>query len=147
MVRNILVSVSVRSLKHGKYFFAAFYIIFLGYKRTRSAEVKANSIMSNIAESYIRMFIMSLTEFATFFEQLEDCELTVLGKVRLAVLHFIHSVYRLNLLLIFNQRNMNGLTYILLVKIETGPGKLLSAIEFWQRFRFAVLSNIYACFC
>lgn len=24
---------------------------------------------------------MSLTEFATFFEQLEDCELTELGKV------------------------------------------------------------------
>ena len=64
---------------------AAFYIIFLGYKRNDPnyhSERREKSIMSNVAESYVRMFIMSLTEFSVFFEQLEDCEHTVIGKVR-----------------------------------------------------------------
>lgn len=67
--------------------FPAFYIIFLGYKRNDpnyQSERRERSIMSNVAESYVRMFIMSLTEFSVFFEQLEDCEHTVIGKVIVA---------------------------------------------------------------
>ncbi len=40
--------------------------------------------MWRVAESFIRMFIMSLTEFTTLFEQLDDCELAVVGKVSAA---------------------------------------------------------------
>lgn len=37
--------------------------------------------MYNVGETFIRMFIMSLTEFAVLFEQLELCDLNLIGRV------------------------------------------------------------------
>lgn len=64
-------------------FSQAFYVIFLGYRRGDPAyDVdEEGTIMSNILESLVRMFIMSLTEFTVFFEQLEKCEMATLGKL------------------------------------------------------------------
>uniref|UniRef100_A0A1I7Z815 ANK_REP_REGION domain-containing protein n=1 Tax=Steinernema glaseri TaxID=37863 RepID=A0A1I7Z815_9BILA len=68
-------------------FSQSFYIIFLGYRRgdeTFDIE-KEGTIMSNFAESFVRMFMMSLTEFGVFYEQLEQCELATIGKSRNAI--------------------------------------------------------------
>ena len=62
---------------------AAFYIIFLGYRRgDKNFNIKEEgTIMYNVGETLIRMFLMSLTEFSVLFEQLELCELRIIGKV------------------------------------------------------------------
>ncbi|GMR47654.1 hypothetical protein PMAYCL1PPCAC_17849, partial [Pristionchus mayeri] len=80
-------------------FSQAFYIIFLGYKREGSKDEQKESIMRNVPESYVRMFIMSLTEFATFFEQLEDCELTVLGKIMFVIYMLLVTILLINMLI------------------------------------------------
>lgn len=68
--------------------FLAFYIIFLGYRRNdKDFDIeKEGTIMYNVGETFIRMFIMSLTEFAVLFEQLELCDLNLIGRV--SYLHF-----------------------------------------------------------
>lgn len=65
-------------------FSQAFYIIFLGYRRgDPNFNIKEDgTIMYNIPESFIRMFLMSLTEFTVFYQQLGECRLATIGKVR-----------------------------------------------------------------
>lgn len=62
---------------------AAFYVIFLGFRRgdPNFNIHEEETIMWNVPESFIRMFLMSLTEFTVLFDQLEDCDLAVVGKV------------------------------------------------------------------
>ncbi|EFO93876.1 CRE-OCR-4 protein [Caenorhabditis remanei] len=79
-------------------FSQAFYVIFLGYKRNDSGN-REPSIMSNVAESYVRMFIMSLTEFTVFFEQLEECEHTVIGKITFVVYMLLVTLLLINMLI------------------------------------------------
>uniref|UniRef100_A0A8R1DRC5 Ion_trans domain-containing protein n=1 Tax=Caenorhabditis japonica TaxID=281687 RepID=A0A8R1DRC5_CAEJA len=79
-------------------FSQAFYVIFLGYKRDKTGH-QEKSIMSNVAESYVRMFIMSLTEFTVFFEQLEDCEHTVIGKITFVVYMLLVTLLLINMLI------------------------------------------------
>ncbi|CAB3406138.1 unnamed protein product [Caenorhabditis bovis] len=79
-------------------FSQAFYVIFLGYKRDQHGKHE-NSIMSNVAESYVRMFIMSLTEFTVFFEQLEECEHTVIGKITFMVYMLLVTLLLINMLI------------------------------------------------
>lgn len=55
--------------------------------------------MTNVAESFIRMFIMSLTEFAVFFEQLEMCELSVIGKITFMLYMLFVTMLLMNMLI------------------------------------------------
>ncbi|KHN82690.1 Transient receptor potential cation channel subfamily V member 5 [Toxocara canis] len=82
-------------------FSQAFYVIFLGYRRNdpnfniREEE----TIMSNVAESFIRMFIMSLTEFTVLFDQLDDCDLAVVGKITFLIYMLLVTMLLINMLI------------------------------------------------
>uniref|UniRef100_A0AC35U522 ANK_REP_REGION domain-containing protein n=1 Tax=Rhabditophanes sp. KR3021 TaxID=114890 RepID=A0AC35U522_9BILA len=83
-------------------FSQSFYIIFLGYKRVNGVsqmQKDDSNIMGHIAESYVRMFIMSLTEFAVFFEELQHCDLTTLGKVTFMVYMLFVTILLINMLI------------------------------------------------
>ncbi|KAI6177064.1 Nanchung [Aphelenchoides bicaudatus] len=100
-------------------FSQSFYILFLGYRRNQPFFYKKEekSIMLNIAESFIRMFIMSLTEFAVLFEQLEQCELRSLGKITFIIYMLLVTMLLMNLLIAmmtdtYNRVSANSLEYI-----------------------------------
>ncbi|CEF70898.1 Nanchung [Strongyloides ratti] len=83
-------------------FSQAFYIIFIGYKRIngKSTMTKEDTnIMGNISESYVRMFIMSLTEFSVFFEELQHCDLTTLGIITFMVYMLFVTLLLINMLI------------------------------------------------
>uniref|UniRef100_A0A0K0FHM7 ANK_REP_REGION domain-containing protein n=1 Tax=Strongyloides venezuelensis TaxID=75913 RepID=A0A0K0FHM7_STRVS len=83
-------------------FSQAFYIIFLGYKRIDGKSTMTNedtNMMANILESYVRMFIMSLTEFAVFFEELQHCDLTTLSKITFMVYMLFVTLLLINMLI------------------------------------------------
>ncbi|CAI4222328.1 unnamed protein product [Auanema sp. JU1783] len=80
-------------------FSQAFYIIFLGYKKKYTGNIRDRNIMGNIAESYVRMFIMSLTEFSVFFQQLEECEHTMIGKITFVIYMLLVTLLLINMLI------------------------------------------------
>lgn len=87
-------------------FSQSFYILFLGYRRNDTLYINNSTInkreyniMSNVLESFIRMFIMSLTEFAVLFEQLEQCELKTIGKITFIVYMLLVTMLLMNLLI------------------------------------------------
>jgi hypothetical protein len=83
--------------------YLAFYVLFLGYRRNdpryTNSTKREHSIMSNVAESFIRMFIMSLTEFAVLFEQLEQCDLRTVGKLTFFIYMMLVTMLLMNLLI------------------------------------------------
>ncbi|CAD5222224.1 unnamed protein product [Bursaphelenchus xylophilus] len=99
-------------------FSQSFYILFLGYRRDDPKyDPREGNIMSNVAESFIRMFIMSLTEFAVFFEQLEMCELTILGKITFIIYMLLVTMLLMNMLIAmmtntYTEIAANGLEYV-----------------------------------
>uniref|UniRef100_A0A0N4ZE83 ANK_REP_REGION domain-containing protein n=1 Tax=Parastrongyloides trichosuri TaxID=131310 RepID=A0A0N4ZE83_PARTI len=83
-------------------FSQAFYIIFLGYKRVDGVQTMGKdetNIMANIPQSYVRMFLMSLTEFAVFFDELQHCDLTTIGKVTFIVYMLFVTLLLINMLI------------------------------------------------
>lgn len=84
-------------------FSQSFYILFLGYRRNdpnyANTTKRENSIMTSVGESFIRMFIMSLTEFAVLFEQLEQCELRTIGKIMFFFYMLLVTMLLMNLLI------------------------------------------------
>lgn len=79
----------------------AFYIIFLGYRRDdQTFDIEEEgTIMSSVPESFIRMFLMSLTEFSVLFEHLEHCDLTKLGKIMFMIYMLLVTMLLINLLI------------------------------------------------
>ncbi|KAI6201301.1 Nanchung [Aphelenchoides besseyi] len=81
-------------------FSQSFYVLFLSYRRHDPRHnPKDGTIMSNVAESFVRMFIMSLTEFAVFFEQMEQCHLSTLGKVTFMIYMLLVTMLLMNMLI------------------------------------------------
>uniref|UniRef100_A0A7E4V2A9 Ion_trans domain-containing protein n=1 Tax=Panagrellus redivivus TaxID=6233 RepID=A0A7E4V2A9_PANRE len=82
-------------------FSQSFYIIFLGFRRTdKTFKIEEEgTIMYNIGETFIRMFIMSLTEFGVLFEQLEQCELGLIGKITFIIYMLLVTMLLINLLI------------------------------------------------
>lgn len=90
----------------------AFYIIFLGYRRldpTFDIE-EDGSIMSSVPESFIRMFIMSLTEYAVLFEHLEHCDLASVGKVTFMIYMLLVTVLLINMLIAMMTNTYNEIS-------------------------------------
>ncbi|VDK44106.1 unnamed protein product [Anisakis simplex] len=82
-------------------FSQAFYVIFLGFNRN-DPRLKVNeegSVMRHVPESFIRMFLMSLTEFTVLFDQLDDCELAVVGKITFVIYMLLVTMLLINMLI------------------------------------------------
>uniref|UniRef100_A0AC34GPH0 Ion transport domain-containing protein n=1 Tax=Panagrolaimus sp. ES5 TaxID=591445 RepID=A0AC34GPH0_9BILA len=82
-------------------FSQSFYIIFLGYRRNdKDFDIeKEGTIMYNVGETFIRMFIMSLTEFAVLFEQLELCDLNLIGRITFIIYMLLVTMLLINMLI------------------------------------------------
>ncbi|KAE9550100.1 hypothetical protein FO519_006692 [Halicephalobus sp. NKZ332] len=82
-------------------FSQSFYIIFLSYRREdKGFNInEEGTIMYNVGETFIRMFLMSLTEFAVLFEQLEMCELRIIGKIMFIIYMLLVTMLLINLLI------------------------------------------------
>ncbi|KAH7701990.1 CRE-OCR-4 protein [Aphelenchoides avenae] len=82
-------------------FSQAFYVIFLGYRRDDPTynRKEDRSAMSTIPDTFVRMFMMSLTEFAVFFEQLEQCDLRTVGKITFLVYMLLVTMLLINMLI------------------------------------------------
>ncbi|KAI1728806.1 ion transport protein domain-containing protein [Ditylenchus destructor] len=82
-------------------FSQSFYIIFLGYRRNdpHFNVEKEGTIMLSVPESFIRMFIMSLTEFTVLFEHLEQCDLATIGKITFVVFILFVTMLLINMLI------------------------------------------------
>lgn len=80
----------------------AFYVIFLGYRRDDPTynRKEDRSAMSTIPDTFVRMFMMSLTEFAVFFEQLEQCDLRTIGKITFLVYMLLVTMLLINMLIV-----------------------------------------------
>lgn len=55
--------------------------------------------MSRVAESFIRMFIMSLTEYSVLFDHLEQCDLATIGKVTFMIYMLLVTMLLINMLI------------------------------------------------
>lgn len=90
----------VKFFNYKKLIFLAFYVIFLGYRRhDPTFDIEEGTIMSRVPESFIRMFIMSLTEYAVLFEHLEHCDLASVGKVTFMIYMLLVTVLLINMLI------------------------------------------------
>uniref|UniRef100_A0A915A466 Ion transport domain-containing protein n=1 Tax=Parascaris univalens TaxID=6257 RepID=A0A915A466_PARUN len=79
----------------------AFYVIFLGFRRGHPGFNihEVDTVMWNVPESFIRMFLMSLTEFTVLFDQLEECDLAVVGKIAFIVYLLLVTILLINMLI------------------------------------------------
>ncbi|KAK0396408.1 hypothetical protein QR680_001707 [Steinernema hermaphroditum] len=100
-------------------FSQAFYVIFLGYRRDdKTFDIrKEGTIMYNVAEAFVRMFMMSLTEFSVFYEQLEQCELATIGKIAFMLYLLLVTMLLTNMLIAmmtntYNQISGNSLEWL-----------------------------------
>uniref|UniRef100_A0A914XNB4 Ion transport domain-containing protein n=2 Tax=Plectus sambesii TaxID=2011161 RepID=A0A914XNB4_9BILA len=142
-------------------FSQAFYIIFLRYQPDDPTfDIAVNgTIVSDIFESFSRMFIMSLNEFSVFYEQLNDCELAVLGKITFILFIVLVSLLLINMLIAmmtntYEQISSNSLEWlrqwaaiVLMMEQSVDPVKRLEyqnaySIPMKDRKRCALLLKI-----
>lgn len=73
----------------------------MGYRRDdQTFDIEEDdTIMSHVPESYIRMFLMSLTEFSVLFQHLELCKLANLGKFMFIIYMLLVTMLLINLLI------------------------------------------------
>ncbi|KAI6188024.1 Ion-trans domain-containing protein [Aphelenchoides besseyi] len=102
-IRNVgrtMYFLSLRGFPAKSVFLVSCCLVIFTYRRHDPRHnPKDGTIMSNVAESFVRMFIMSLTEFAVFFEQMEQCHLSTLGKVTFMIYMLLVTMLLMNMLI------------------------------------------------
>uniref|UniRef100_A0A915A642 Ion transport domain-containing protein n=1 Tax=Parascaris univalens TaxID=6257 RepID=A0A915A642_PARUN len=77
-----------------------FYVIFLGFLEVTPVHIhEVDTVMWNVPESLYGCFLMSLTEFTVLFDQLEECDLAVVGKIAFIVYLLLVTILLINMLI------------------------------------------------